>query len=110
MEIKPTKVTTTISNLKTKEKYKTEEEWKAKGIPEKDIRRDVHVLMPALDLFGKTKQVQNLGEIMTKSQRQPYVEGGVASLRQPFFLGFLLELAAQVCGEDQEVSVVVKAG
>jgi hypothetical protein len=24
---------------------------------------------------------------MTKSQRQPYVEGGVASLRQPFFLG-----------------------
>ena len=46
MELKPAKVTTTISNLKTKEKYKTEEEWKAKGIPEKDIRRDVHVLMP----------------------------------------------------------------
>jgi hypothetical protein len=55
MEIKPTKVTTTISNLKTKEKYKTEEEWKAKGIEEKDIRRDVHVLMPPLDLFSKTK-------------------------------------------------------
>ena len=55
MEIKAAKVTTTISNLKTKEKYKTEEEWKAKGIPEKDIRRDVHVLMPKLDLFGKTK-------------------------------------------------------
>ena len=59
--ITPTKVTTTISNLKTGEKYNTEEEWKAKGIEEKDIRRDVHVLMPALDLFGKTKQVQNLG-------------------------------------------------
>jgi len=55
MEIKPTKVTTTISNLKTGEKYKTEEEWKAQGIAEKDIRRDVHVLMPALDLLGKTK-------------------------------------------------------
>ena len=53
--LEPTKVTTTISNLKTKEIYKTEEEWKAKGIPEKDIRRDVHVLMPALDLFAKTK-------------------------------------------------------
>ena len=35
--------------------YKTEEDWKAKGIEEKDIRRDVHVLMPKLDLFGKTK-------------------------------------------------------
>ena len=53
--ITPTKVTTTICNLKTGEKYNTEEEWKAKGIEEKDIRRDVHVLMPKLDLFGKTK-------------------------------------------------------
>ena len=32
-----------------------EEEWKANGIDEKDIRRDVHVLMPPLDLFSKTK-------------------------------------------------------
>jgi len=55
MELKPTKVVTTISNLKTKEVYKTEEEWKAKGIHEKDIRRDVTVHMPRLDLFGKTK-------------------------------------------------------
>ena len=55
MQLKPAKVTTTISNLKTGEIYKTEDEWKAKGIEEKDIRRDVHVLMPKLDLFGKTK-------------------------------------------------------
>ena len=53
--LKATKVTTTISNLKTREKYKSEEEWKAKGINEKDIRRDVHVLMPKLDLLSKTK-------------------------------------------------------
>ena len=53
-EIKPDKLITTISNLKTGEIYKTEEEWKAKGIDEKDIRRDVKVIMPALDLFGKT--------------------------------------------------------
>ena len=53
--VKPAKITTTISNKKTKEIYKTEEEWKAKGIGEEDIRRDVHVLMPKLDLFGKTK-------------------------------------------------------
>ena len=53
-EIKPDKIITTISNLKTGEIYTTEEEWKAKGIDEKDIRRDVKVIMPALDLFGKT--------------------------------------------------------
>ena len=53
--IKAAKVTTTISNLQTKEVYKTEEEWKAKGIEEKDIRRDVRIIMPALDLFGKTQ-------------------------------------------------------
>jgi len=55
MEVKPTKVTTTIKHKQTGKIYKTEEEWKAKGIPEKDIQRDVHVLMPRLDLFSKTK-------------------------------------------------------
>ena len=55
IELTPEKIITTISNLKTKEVYKTEEEWKAKGIDEKDIRRDVRIIMPALDLFGKTK-------------------------------------------------------
>jgi len=54
MEIKPDKIITTISNLKTGEIYNTEEEWKAKGIAETDIRRDIKVIMPALDLFGKT--------------------------------------------------------
>jgi len=53
--LKATKVTTTIKHKQTGEKYRTEEEWKAKGIEEKDIRRDVHVLMPALDLLSKTK-------------------------------------------------------
>ena len=53
--LEPTKVTTTIKNKKTGEIYKTEEEWKAKNIPVEDIRRDVHVLMPPLDLFAKTK-------------------------------------------------------
>ena len=40
IEITPKEIITTISNLKTGEIYKTEEEWKAKGIDEKDIRRD----------------------------------------------------------------------
>ena len=53
--LKAAKVTTTIKHKQTGEIYKTEQEWKAKGIDEKDIQRDVHVLMPKLDLFGKTK-------------------------------------------------------
>ena len=55
LELKPDKIIETISNIKTKEIYKTDEEWKAKGIDEKDIRRDVKIIMPALDLFGKTQ-------------------------------------------------------
>jgi hypothetical protein len=55
LELKPDKIITTISNKETGEIYKTEDEWKAKGIPEKDIKRDVRVIMPALDLFSKTK-------------------------------------------------------
>ena len=53
--IEPEEIITTISNLKTGEVYKTEEEWKAKGIDEKEIRRDIKLIMPRLDLFGKTK-------------------------------------------------------
>ena len=53
--LKATKVTTTIKHKQTGEVYKTEEEWKAQGIEEKDIRRDVHVLMPKLDLFVTCK-------------------------------------------------------
>ena len=53
--IKPKEIITTISNLKTGEEYKTEEEWRAKGVPESEIRRDVKVIMPTLDLFPKTK-------------------------------------------------------
>ena len=45
----------TISNIKTGEVYKNDEEWKSKGVPEEDIRRDVKVIMPSLDLFGETK-------------------------------------------------------
>ena len=55
LEIKPKEIIETISNLKTGEIYKDDKEWKAKGVPEKDIRRDVKVIMPSLDLFPKTK-------------------------------------------------------
>ena len=53
--IKPTDIKEKISNKKTGEVYKTEEEWKAKNVPEEDIQRDVTIMMPSLDLFGKTK-------------------------------------------------------
>ena len=43
--IEPEEIITTISNLKTGEIYKTEEEWKAKGIVESDIRKDVRVIL-----------------------------------------------------------------
>jgi len=53
--IEPKEIITTIINIKTGEHYKDDIEWKAKGIPESDIRKDVKVIMPSLDLFGKTK-------------------------------------------------------
>ena len=53
--LKPKEIIETISNLKTGEIYKNDKEWKSKGVPEEDIRRDVRVIMPSLDLFGETK-------------------------------------------------------
>ena len=57
MLIKPKDIIEKISNKKTGEVYKDEDDWKAKGVPEEDIQRDVTVVMPSLDLFGKTKQI-----------------------------------------------------
>ena len=53
--IEPKEVITTITNMKTGEKYKDDNEWRSKNVPEEDIRRDVTVVMPSLDLFSKTK-------------------------------------------------------
>ena len=55
VKLKPKEVITTISNKKTGEIYKDEEALKAANIPEEDVRRDVKVIMPPLDLFAKTK-------------------------------------------------------
>ena len=51
----PEKIITTIKNKKSGEVYETEEALKAANIPEEDVQRDVTVIMPALDLFAKTK-------------------------------------------------------
>ena len=51
----PEKIITTIKNKKTGAVYETEESLKAANIPEEDVQRDVTVIMPPLDLIGKTK-------------------------------------------------------
>ena len=51
----PKEIITTITNKKTGEVYKDEEALKAANIPEEDVQRDVTVIMPPLDLIGKTK-------------------------------------------------------
>ena len=54
-KIYPTKITQKISNKNTGEEYKNDEEWKAKNVSPEDIRRDITVVMPSLDLLSKTK-------------------------------------------------------
>ena len=55
IELKPDKIITIIKNKKTGEVYETEEALKVANIPEEDVQRDVTVIMPPLDLMGKTK-------------------------------------------------------
>ena len=53
--LKPKEIITTITNKKTGVIYENEEALKAANIPEEDVQRDVTVIMPPLDLFGKTQ-------------------------------------------------------
>ncbi len=53
--ITPDKIITTIKNKKTGEVYESEEALKAANISAEDVQRDVTVIMPPLDLIGKTK-------------------------------------------------------
>jgi len=55
IKITPEKIITTIKNKKTGEVYETEEALKTANISEEDVQRDVTVIMPPLDLIGKTK-------------------------------------------------------
>ena len=96
--IKPEKIITTISNLKTGEVYKTEDEWRAKGVPEAEIRRDVQVIMPSLDLFPKTKQCGKMSIIRSNIARQLLAEGGAP--RKPFANGGFDYESAAAFGND----------
>jgi hypothetical protein len=53
--ITPDKIIEKITNKKTGEIYKDDNDWKSKGISPEDIQKDVTLMMPSLDLFGKTK-------------------------------------------------------
>ena len=55
MEIKQAKVETTYRHLKTGELFKERKDWEAKGYKNEDMAQDVKVIMPTLDLVGKTK-------------------------------------------------------
>ena len=46
--LKPAKVETTY-------RLKERKDWEAKGYKADDMAQDVNVVMPSLDLFGKTK-------------------------------------------------------
>mgnify|MGYP003147556114 FL=1 len=53
--IEPAEIKTIITNKKTGQVYADETALKAANIPEEDVKRDVQVIMPSLDLFAKTK-------------------------------------------------------
>ena len=55
IELKPEKIIEKITNKRTGEEYKNDEEWKSKGVSPDDITKDVTLMMPSLDLLGKTK-------------------------------------------------------
>jgi hypothetical protein len=55
MEIKNAKVETTYRHKETGQLFKERKDWENKGFKEEEMAQDVKVIMPALDLFSKTK-------------------------------------------------------
>ena len=83
--IKPEKIIEKITNLKTGEEYKDDNEWKSKGVPEEDIRRDIKLIMPSLDIFGKTKQNSKMA--ITNAQQYQQLVNKPASGKRPGYRG-----------------------
>ena len=55
MQILQAKVEETYRHKETGEIFKTRKDWEAKGFKAEDMAQDVNVIMPSLDLIGKTK-------------------------------------------------------
>ena len=53
--LKLAKVETTYIPKEPGELFKERKDWEAKGYKQEDMAQDVNVIMPSLDLFGKTK-------------------------------------------------------
>jgi hypothetical protein len=55
MKVYDAKVEETYRHKETGEVFKTIKDWEAKGYKNEDMAQDVKVIMPTLDLVGKTK-------------------------------------------------------
>ena len=53
--IQAQEVITTYRHKQTGEVFKERKDWEAKGYKNEDMAQDVKVIMPTLDLVGKTK-------------------------------------------------------
>ena len=53
--VTPQKITTTYRHKTNNTVFEDQAEWEAAGFTNDDIAQDVHILMPSLDLYGKTK-------------------------------------------------------
>ena len=54
-ELDATHVENTYRHLKTGVVFKERKDWEAKGFKNEEMAQDVKVIMPPLDLLGKTK-------------------------------------------------------
>ena len=55
MKVYNAKLEETYRHKETGEIFKTRQDWEAKGYKNEDMAQDVKVIMPTLDLVGKTK-------------------------------------------------------
>tara|TARA_R100000995_G_scaffold21927_1_gene9279 strand:+ start:510 stop:692 length:183 start_codon:yes stop_codon:yes gene_type:complete len=53
--IEPKEVILTYRHKETGETFKERKDWESKGFKEEEMAQDVKIVMPALDLFAKTK-------------------------------------------------------
>ena len=82
--LKPAKVETTYRHKETGELFKERKDWEAKGYKNEDMAQDVNVIMPSLDLFGKTKQNSIMAITRAQQVRQMYKRGtGLGGNRGP---------------------------
>jgi len=55
MKVYNAKVEETYRHKETGEIFKERKDWEARGFKNEEMAQDVKVIMPALDLFSKTK-------------------------------------------------------